>query len=162
MTDTLPVGTHPGDRRASPTDFAGVTPPVPAPPARSGRPPFPTANGRAMPVFQRADRTWNGEAIRVPATPVCIAQRRKGRGTITVSVPSSVVIAGVVVTVTAGVLVAATAGEASMFKGLTLNKGDSVTIASEGSFYAISLPGSSAGIVQVIETYNPPEKAPGT
>ena len=159
----LPPGVHPGDPRASATDWTSPLPATPGPPGRRTKAPFAVGNGQAMGVFQRAAQTWDGGATKITTgTPVSVATRRKGRVAVTLWVPSKVVIATKVVTVTNGVLVAASAGEANLRKGVVLNKGDSLTIPSEGPVYIATLPTTTTGIVQVLETYNPSTIAPGT
>lgn len=161
----LPPGVHPEDRRASPTDVASPVPaPLPSANGRTGRPPFSVDNARAMAVYQRAAKTWDGGPTRVLKRkgPVCVAVRRKGRHSVTLAVPTTVVLSGVLVTVGNGVLVSATEGEANQTKGKVLNVGDSVTLYTEAPVYVTTLPGATTGIVTVVELYNPDARAPGT
>jgi hypothetical protein len=157
----LPPGVHPTDRRASPSDWSG--PPQPAPSTYTGgREPFSVPNARAMGVWQRATRTWTPRAVRVGQTPVKLVGRKRGRLKVSLWVPKTVVVSGVVVTVTHGVLVAASAGEASQFAGAVLNVGDSLTVPSEASVYAIALPTQVVGFVQYADYFNPSASSPGS
>lgn len=165
MTVSLPPGIHPTDRRESATDVTSPVPaPVPTQNGRTARPPFLVENARAMAVYQRAAKTWDGGPVRIlkGKEPASVAVRRRGRHSVTLSVPSTVVLSGVLVTVTNGVLVAASKGEAELTKGKVLNIGDSLTLYTEAPVYVTTLPTATTGIVTVIELYNPDAKAPGT
>ena len=145
-------GQHPFDQ-STPSQFPGDAP-VPAnegPIAyQRGFQRFSIDNGEGtLATYQRAAHDFtSGLTTITPAQgPLQIANRQKGRESVTLSVPS---------TATYGVAFAGSAGELQgAATPAVLNPGDSLTIASEASVW-ISVIGSNAtGTVQYLTLYNP-------
>ena len=170
MTDTLVPGQKAAVDQTSPVREgwdANLAVPLdtgtPNDVARAKRP-FTTPNGGALGVFERSAHDWRGAVVVVSSTSPAaqIVGRLPGRRSVTLWVPSSLTIAGTVVTVTNGVLVAATEGE--LFQagggGIQLNVGDSLRIESEAPVWVGLIPGDSPGYVQFLELFNLNE--PGT
>jgi hypothetical protein len=123
-----------------------------------GRRRFNTPASEATPTFERAATHMRTGVIVVgtnEAGTARVAGRQPGRRSITLWVPSSVVVGGVFVTPAAGVLYSNTPGELQTFGGSVLNVGDAVTIPSETPVFVGLVPGQSIGFVQYMALFNP-------
>lgn len=160
----LPVGTHPGDQRSyvGPGFDANmpIGPDLHGKQYTQGRKAWGTDNDQALTVWQRASHDWSIGLIVVTQDNDGVSQiigRQPGRASLSLWVPTSVMIAGTLTTTPAGVMLAPTSGElsANTTNGAVLNVGDSLQILSEGSCYAGLIPGQTVGYIQYVSLTNP-------
>jgi hypothetical protein len=151
-TDYLPPGVHPTD----PSIPGSIVPPAgdqPGPmdagtPQTRNKPkPWTVPNEDALPVFERASKSWSGNTINLSTTNAFqLVGRVKGRKAITIWVPAAA---------THGVILAPTEGEAQEANGVTLNPGDSVTLDTEAPVYICPISGQTTGTCNYVTTFNP-------
>ena len=162
MTDLLPPGVHPHDA-GQPLDLhhnAPVPLDLPVGLGQRGSPRWATSNARALPVFQRLADDWATGVYVVNRSSsgsgtIKVAQRRPGRTSLTLWVPSSYFPAGGALTTTpAGVIVAEDEGKAQEFLGVPLFVGDAMQIDSEGPVWASYQPGQTTGVVAWMDCWD--------
>lgn len=154
----LPPGVHPRDPSAA-TAADPLAAPYDLPGERAverGRPPFPTENDAALPIFQRADHDWTGNRYQVDtnnAGTVQLCGRQKGRSSVTLVVPSAAA---------QGVVIGPTEDEViNNLSSPQLVPGQSLTLPTEAPVWAGVIPGQTSGTVDVYITFNPPGGALG-
>src|SRR5215469_12408618 len=129
----LPAGLHPNDYSWPPHDFSPHPGDRAHPAYGTGKEPFAVENAHALPIYQRAAKTWKGSTYLVPATAgssLQIAGQLVGRVSVTIFVPAS----------SAGsVLLNSDRGLVDAGQGITLPAGGSVTISSEDSVYGLGV-----------------------
>lgn len=157
----LPPGVHPRDRGVPWTPDLDANAPVGGDRAgsqagKTRSKAWSTDNEEAMPVYQRAAHDWNPRLTIVTAAtvPELVSPRQKGRVSLSLWVPSSVLINGVLTTTPAGVCIGSDPQEAIDAR-CVLNIGDSILIPSEGSVYVAQIPGQGTGYCQSTSHTNP-------
>jgi hypothetical protein len=153
----LAPGVHPND--PSGTERFAEAQEAPASHVRVRRAPFSIPSGEAMPVFQRSAHDWRSGVVGVNTNnggTAGVVGRLAGRRSLTLWIPTKVVVGGSLVTTTDGVMYAATEGELQNGGGTYLGLGDSVTIEAEASVTIGLAPGSTQGYVQYLDLFDAP------
>lgn len=153
----LPAGVHPMDP-SGPESFTEAQE-VPSSAKQTTRRPFATDNGQAFGVYERAAQEWRATTVVVNANQggtSGVVGRQRGRKSVTIWVPSQLVVGGALVTPANGIMFAATEGELQGGGGAYLAVGDSVTIASEAAVAVGLPPGAAVAYCQYLDLYNPP------
>lgn len=149
----LGIGVHPYDPSVPMNQPYNHEAPVNETPPMStqpGRRAYDTRNSDALPVFERSSEKWSANTLVLNnAEPLQIAGKQKGRKELIIFVPN---------TASAGVIIAPTPGECSMYQGVELDPGATLTLKTEAQVYAGLISGQSSGMVCIIATINPPEK----
>lgn len=149
----LGIGVHPYDPSVDMTQPYNNEAPVAEAPVlapQRGSKPYQARNVDAVPVFERSSEKWTAQTLTLNnAEPLQIAGKQKGRKELIVFVPN---------TAAAGVIIAPTPGEVSMFQGVQLDPGATLTLKTEAPVYAGLISGQTSGIVCTVATINPPDK----
>jgi hypothetical protein len=155
----LPPGVHPYDPSV-PYSGGQIHEPGAAPPDTFGqrfqtRPaPWRTDNSEALPVWERASESWDGDTLTLTSgnlPTIQLVGRQKGRKCISVACPST----------GTAVVIAANQGICDQqfntgIGGYILKPGDSVTITTEAPVWAGILNGNTTATVQYVVEFNPP------
>lgn len=153
----LPPGVHPLDQ-SSPEQFEPGRE-EPSSPTPTGKRPFSVPNGEAFAVNQRASERWRASVVVVSTNQGGTSQvvgRLKGRRSLTLWVPTQLVVGGALVVPANGIMFASTEGEIQNGAGAFLAVGDSVTIESEGAVAVGVPPGATSAFAQWLDLFDAP------
>jgi hypothetical protein len=149
----LPPGMHPLDQTVG-GDSLATPPDTPGDRYDTSRGPWSTENQSAVPVFQRLAHDWVGGYLKVSSNqnPQTVVGRQPGRGPVTIWVPNQLPDGTVP---SFGVTIGSDQADIYNNGGIALGVGDSITIPSEASVYAVVTGSNATGACQWFATLNP-------